>query len=444
MSSTLNRQNRLAFWCQKVLPLVYDDSLSYYELLCKVVKHLNDNTDAINVLIEFFNSYAAEIKEVIEEMLEDGELDPIIANVLGALIASPYDESETYIQFDYCIYNSKLYRANSSTTGEFDPEKWDEKVLADDISILEHRIYGLTANHVAYDNAETYDNDTVGKKLSELSLAISTLDDLNVKSSLTSSDDLNNLYGSSATGVYFLTSGVVNSPIDWQILLCIGRSTNESYQLIIGDRLYARERVGNPPAWTPWRIVNRYDSLIPANTNFNSIVTIGDYYVDTNANSETMTNIPVQYMGRLIVMSGTGSDQYHTTGSYLRQIYIPYNSNAVYMRTSSNGGNTWSSWETNTTREYGSLYSETDGYVFYQYSPALHICTIGFVGTSTAPTAGVTSISLPAKLKPYGSSNVSAALRYANESIEVRLDGKVNLMLSGSAWSGGSVTYLTV
>lgn len=30
------------FWCQKVLPLVYDDSLSYYEILCKVVKYIND------------------------------------------------------------------------------------------------------------------------------------------------------------------------------------------------------------------------------------------------------------------------------------------------------------------------------------------------------------------------------------------------------------------
>ena len=28
------------FWCQKVLPLVYDDSLSYNELLCKVVDYL--------------------------------------------------------------------------------------------------------------------------------------------------------------------------------------------------------------------------------------------------------------------------------------------------------------------------------------------------------------------------------------------------------------------
>ena len=30
------------YWCQKVLPLVYDDSLSYYEILCKVVKYINN------------------------------------------------------------------------------------------------------------------------------------------------------------------------------------------------------------------------------------------------------------------------------------------------------------------------------------------------------------------------------------------------------------------
>jgi len=42
---------RMQFWCQKVLPLVYDDSLSYYELLCKVVDYLNrviDNENDLN------------------------------------------------------------------------------------------------------------------------------------------------------------------------------------------------------------------------------------------------------------------------------------------------------------------------------------------------------------------------------------------------------------
>lgn len=31
----------LQVWCQKVLPLTYDCSLSYYENLCKVVSYLN-------------------------------------------------------------------------------------------------------------------------------------------------------------------------------------------------------------------------------------------------------------------------------------------------------------------------------------------------------------------------------------------------------------------
>ena len=30
------------FWCHKVLPLVYDNSLSYYEVLCKVVDYVNN------------------------------------------------------------------------------------------------------------------------------------------------------------------------------------------------------------------------------------------------------------------------------------------------------------------------------------------------------------------------------------------------------------------
>ena len=31
--------------CQKVLPLVYDESLSYYEVLCKVVTYINKLID---------------------------------------------------------------------------------------------------------------------------------------------------------------------------------------------------------------------------------------------------------------------------------------------------------------------------------------------------------------------------------------------------------------
>lgn len=42
----------MKFRCQKVLPLVYDDSLSYYETLCKISAKLNEVIDAINELSE--------------------------------------------------------------------------------------------------------------------------------------------------------------------------------------------------------------------------------------------------------------------------------------------------------------------------------------------------------------------------------------------------------
>lgn len=39
---------KITFWCQKVLPVEFDDSLSYYETLCKVVEKLNEVVDNTN------------------------------------------------------------------------------------------------------------------------------------------------------------------------------------------------------------------------------------------------------------------------------------------------------------------------------------------------------------------------------------------------------------
>ena len=49
------------FWCYKVLPLVYDDSLSYYEVLCKVV-------DYINKLIEQDKIFGSELVKLKEDL----------------------------------------------------------------------------------------------------------------------------------------------------------------------------------------------------------------------------------------------------------------------------------------------------------------------------------------------------------------------------------------
>ena len=55
------------YWCQKVLPLVYDDSLSYYELLCKVVDYLNKTMDDVETL----HTDVDNLHTAYEELQED-------------------------------------------------------------------------------------------------------------------------------------------------------------------------------------------------------------------------------------------------------------------------------------------------------------------------------------------------------------------------------------
>lgn len=72
---------KMRFWCQKVLPLVYDDSLSYYETLCKFLQKLNEVIDLYNNLQETFESYVdaeiSKLKEYVdsENTRQDEEFD---------------------------------------------------------------------------------------------------------------------------------------------------------------------------------------------------------------------------------------------------------------------------------------------------------------------------------------------------------------------------------
>lgn len=58
------------FWCQSVLPLVYDQSLSYYEVLCKVVDYINKLIESDNQIIENVEQLKQEMT-VVEKWIKD-------------------------------------------------------------------------------------------------------------------------------------------------------------------------------------------------------------------------------------------------------------------------------------------------------------------------------------------------------------------------------------
>ena len=59
--------DNLKYWCNKILPLVYDDSLSYYEVLCKTSAKLNEVIESTNVLLDAWNTYKNDIDKAFGE-----------------------------------------------------------------------------------------------------------------------------------------------------------------------------------------------------------------------------------------------------------------------------------------------------------------------------------------------------------------------------------------
>ena len=100
-------------FCQKVLPLVYDESLSYYELLCKVVEYLNSAIDQVNLnselvaeLYNYVQNYfdSADFRQLVndklDEMAENGVLYDLLEAIINNNLELSNNESETVIVTD--------------------------------------------------------------------------------------------------------------------------------------------------------------------------------------------------------------------------------------------------------------------------------------------------------------------------------------------------------
>lgn len=198
MVAEYHNQSKLRFWCQMVLPLVYDDSLSYMELLNKVVTYLNNciqdvgncETNIESLLEAFVNlqDYVNEIaedispliEEKLDEMIESGEFGEILADALATVVAPEYDSSESYVPLNYAIKDGQLYCCTTNTTGDWDSTKWRETTIGDELNTLMQRVFALNAGQISYDSTETYNDETVGKELNNLNGAITQKADISL------------------------------------------------------------------------------------------------------------------------------------------------------------------------------------------------------------------------------------------------------------------------
>ena len=99
------------FWCQKVLPLVYDDSLSYYEVLCKVVKYINDLIDSDKAIIE-------DIEALKDDMT-------VVQNWINSFIYEPLLETVKEMVQKYVTAGVYFGLTDSGYFVAYIPESWE-------------------------------------------------------------------------------------------------------------------------------------------------------------------------------------------------------------------------------------------------------------------------------------------------------------------------------
>lgn len=100
-----DKLDNFKFWCQHIIPLVYDNSLSNYELLCKVMEYINNIIDGQNSLIgqvEINTDDIAELKKVVSELqkiLEDQNYLEIVKEWIDENLQQIINNTVKFVSF---------------------------------------------------------------------------------------------------------------------------------------------------------------------------------------------------------------------------------------------------------------------------------------------------------------------------------------------------------
>lgn len=101
MNTNYKNLTKFRFWCFKVLPLVYDDELSYYEVICKCVDYINnliENDKAISNDVEQLKQEMKQVQEWIDNY-DTSFAESIIREYLATMIFVTISDS------GYIVYN---------------------------------------------------------------------------------------------------------------------------------------------------------------------------------------------------------------------------------------------------------------------------------------------------------------------------------------------------
>ena len=327
------------FWAQKVLPSVYDDSLSYYEVLCKVTDKLNEIIVSQNDVIDNFQEVSADF-DILQgnfTTLENAFIS------LRNFVDNYFDTLDVQDEI-----NNKLDEMASDGTLDtlFAPFIAEQIPLAVTDWLEEH----LTPTTPTVDDTLSIsgaaaDSATVGSKFANSFLIHPVSDIPTSEVDGVTKPDLNKIY---MPGWYILTTNIdmYNTPLtstERRLLICYPATIgSESLRVQIiyyptTKAVYIRGRSSGDVNYQNWtELGNSWKGqTISANTDINSIRTVGGYY-ELSA-SGSYSNAPWA-TGRRIILNYP----HPTNTSYCVQIGI--NSEYGNLATRTYHDNQWDNW----------------------------------------------------------------------------------------------------
>lgn len=169
----------LRFWCMKVLPTIYDDSLSYYEVLCKIGQKLNTTLANLITLGDDFDTLEADITKKLQDFLTQYRADlKAVQDEVTETLAG-YDAEIKKVQQDFADFSAAV-DANFAAL-----EASIKKTLNDEIADIDAEVTAkLAAVDTEVDNKLAAVQSQIDAAVSKLNSDFATLE-ASVNSTLT-------------------------------------------------------------------------------------------------------------------------------------------------------------------------------------------------------------------------------------------------------------------
>lgn len=154
---TLNCCSRI----YKAIPLAFDESLSYLEMLCKMLNELNETIEQVNANTDWINNYSGDVSDIKEAII-------IIENNVANL-TTKVNKNTSDIATLYNYINLQINDLNESLRALINGNYTSLKNYIDnEISDLQEQIDNINIGATIIYNPTTGSQDTVQNVINDL------------------------------------------------------------------------------------------------------------------------------------------------------------------------------------------------------------------------------------------------------------------------------------